>query len=99
MTHFIVVPYSFSTQSGVITEALSYGKLLILNDIPAFSYLKNSSFAFIVDFNNKDSILKCATDLFSMDFNDYENRYWEAVNYFHVNHSESYLARTLSNIL
>jgi hypothetical protein len=99
LTHFIVVPYSFSTQSGVIAEALSYGKLLILNDIPAFSYLKNSSFAFLIDFSNKDSILKCAHDLFSMDFNDYESRYWEAVDYFHANHSENYLVRTLSNIL
>lgn len=99
LTHFVVIPYSTSTQSGVIAEALSYGKLLIVNDIPAFSYLKSFSFAFVVDFNNEGSILKCIHDLLSMDANDYESRYWKAVDYFHANHSEGYLAKTLSNIL
>ena len=99
LTHFVVVPYSFSTQSGVITEALSYGKMVIVNDIPAFSYLKNFSFAFVVDFNDKNSIRKCADDLFSMDVSDYETRYWEAVSYFSENHSESSLEKKLSKIL
>lgn len=99
LTHFVVVPYSFSTQSGVITEALSYGKLIIVNDIPAFSYLKNLSFAFVVDFNDEDSIRKCADKLFSMNVNDYEDRYWKAVIYFSNNHSETHLAKDLSKIL
>lgn len=99
LSHFIVIPYSFSTQSGVITEALSYGKLLIINDIPTFSYLKGLSFAFFVDFNDENSMSKCIHDLFSMNINDYETRYWEAVKYFQENHSETYLSKTLQKTL
>lgn len=98
LSHFIVIPYSFSTQSGVVTEALSYGKLLIVNDIPAFSYLKGLSFVFFADFNDECSISKCIHDLFSIDVNDYENRYWDAVRYFQENHSEAYLAKTLQKM-
>jgi hypothetical protein len=99
LSHFIVIPYSFSTQSGVVTEALSYGKLLIINDIPTFSYLKGLSFAFFTDFNDESSMSKCIDDLFSMDINDYEARYWEAVQYFQENHSEAYLLKTLRETL
>lgn len=98
LSHFVVIPYSFSTQSGVVTEALSYGKLLIVNDIPTFSYLKGLSFVFFTDFNDEDSILGCIYDLFSMDVNDYETRYWEAVKYFQENHSEAYLSKALQGI-
>lgn len=99
LSHFVVIPYSFSTQSGVVTEALSYGKLLILNDIPTFSYLKDLSFVFFTDFNDESSMSKCIHDLFSMDINDYETRYWEAVRYFQENHSEAYLSKTLQETL
>ncbi|MFN6528879.1 glycosyltransferase [Nostoc sp. ChiSLP03a] len=99
LSHFVVIPYSFSTQSGVVTEALSYGKLLIINDIPTFSYLKGLSFVFFTDFNDKSSMSKCIHDVFSMDINDYETRYWEAIRYFKENHSEAYLSKTLQEIL
>lgn len=99
LTHFIVVPYSFSTQSGVVVEALSHGKLLIINDIPAFSHLKNLNFVFMIDFNDENSILECVHNLFRMDIKDYESRYWEAVHYFLENHSENYLSKRLSELL
>ena len=99
MTHFIVVPYFFSTQSGVIAEALSYGKILIVNDIPAFSSLKGLDFVFIIDFSNEDAILKCVDKLFDMDWIDYEQRYWNAVEYFKNNFSELYLSKVIPNII
>lgn len=99
LSHFVVIPYSFSTQSGVVTEALSYGKLLILNDIPTFSYLKGQSFVFFTDFNDESSMSKCIHDLFSMEINDYETRYWDAVKYFQENHSEAYLSKILQETL
>lgn len=99
LSHFVVIPYSFSTQSGVVTEALSYGKLLIINDISTFSYLKGLSFVFFTDFNDKSSMSKCIHDVFSMDINDYETRYWDAIRYFQENHSEAYLSKTLQEIL
>ncbi len=99
LSHFVVVPYSFSTQSGVVTEALSYGKLLIINDIPTFSYLKGLSFVFFTDFNDESSMSKCIHDLFTMDINDYETRYWQAIRYFQENHSEAYLSKTLQETL
>jgi hypothetical protein len=97
LSHFIVVPYLSSNQSGVIAEALSYGKLLIVNDIPAFSYLKGLDFAYLVDFNDETAILNCIHNLFIMNIIDYEKRYWEAVNYFRENHSEIYLLRAFKN--
>jgi hypothetical protein len=96
LTHFVVIPYSFSTQSGVIAEALSYGKLLIVNDIPAFSYLKNLNFVFLIDFSDEKGILKCINYLFDMDINDYEKRYWEAIKYFQEEHSETYLSKKIN---
>lgn len=99
MTHFIVVPYFFSTQSGVIAEALSYGKILIVNDIPAFSNLKGLDFVFIIDFSNEDSILKCVNNLFNMDWTDYEQRYWNAIEYFQNNFSELYLSKAITSII
>lgn len=99
LTHFAVIPYSFSTQSGVIAEALSYGKLLIINDIHAFSYLKDLKFVFIVDFNDDTAIVKCIHEIFRIDVNEYETRYLEAIKYFEDNHSVKYLSKELSNIL
>ena len=99
LTHFAVIPYSFSTQSGVIAEALSYGKLLIINDIHAFSYLKGLKFVFIVDFNDNNAIVKCIHEIFNMDVDDYETRYLEAIKYFESNHSVNYLSKELSKIL
>ncbi|MBS9385711.1 MAG: glycosyltransferase [Dolichospermum sp. BR01] len=99
LSHFVVIPYSFSTQSGVVTEALSYGKLLIINDIPTFSYLKGLSFVFLIDFNDEKAILECIDDVMNMDINDYKERYWEAIAYFKKNHSEAYLSNLLSDII
>ncbi|WP_208340007.1 glycosyltransferase [Aetokthonos hydrillicola] len=99
LTHFLVIPYSFSTQSGVIAEALSYGKLLVINDIPAFSCFKNLEFVFLIDFNDESSILKCINYLFSMEISDYEKCYREAVNFYQKNYSVSYLSKTLPKVL
>lgn len=99
LSHFVIIPYSFSTQSGVVAEALSYGKLLILNDIPAFSYLKKYSFTFFVDFNNKDELTQCVNKLLAMSLEDFESCYWKAVDYFNANHSEEYLRNALSGFM
>lgn len=83
----------------MIAEALSHGKLLIINDIDAFSYLKGLKFIFIIDFNDDNAILKCINEIFSMDANEYEMRYWEAIKYFEDNHSVNYLSKKLTSIL
>ena len=99
LTHFIVVPYLFSTQSGVVAEALSHGKLIIVNDIPAFAHLKGLDFVFAIDFNDEDAIVKCLKDLFNLDWTEYQKRYWNAVNYFRDNFSEIYLAKVMDDIM
>jgi hypothetical protein len=99
LTHFLVIPYNLSTQSGAIAEALSYGKFLIVNNIPAFAYLKELKFAFVIDFNNEEEILDCIQQIFSMDIQYYEECFWEAINYFNEYHSEIYLSQELNQIL
>jgi hypothetical protein len=99
LSHFIVVPYSISTQSGVVIEALGYGKNLILNDIPAFQDFKNLDFIFMVKFSDKDSIIQCIDRISNMSFEEYENRYWLAVEYFQQRHSESYLLENIMTVL
>jgi hypothetical protein len=98
MTHFIVVPYKFSTQSAVIPESLSLGKLLILNNIPGFQYLKNYDFAFIVDFDNHDEIKACLIKIQSMTIEEYRERYWSAIRYFEEYHSNAYLSKNIELI-
>jgi hypothetical protein len=98
MSHFIIVPYFISTQSGVISEALSHGKILIVNDISAFQYLKGLDFVFMIDFSDKKSILTCIQDILNMSFSEYENYYWSAVKYFQLNHSEAYLSEKISSL-
>lgn len=98
-THFIVVPYAFSTQSGVIAEALSYGKLLIVNDIPAFDYLKSYEFAYVIDFSDPNKISNCLEKIRAIEREDYERRYWLAIDYFQKNHSEEYLSHRLNEML
>jgi glycosyltransferase involved in cell wall biosynthesis len=99
LSHFVIVPYSFSTQSGVLTEALSHGKLLIISDIPAFSHFKELDFVISVNFNDRESILECVENISTMNFYDYETRYWAAAQYFQENHSEAYLSSNLSAFL
>lgn len=99
LTHIVVVPYSFSTQSGVIAESLSYGKVVIVNDIPSFSYLKGLDFVFVVDFNRHDEVVKCIHQIFSMTTDEYEKCYFGAINYFKDNHSELYLSKQLVDLL
>lgn len=98
LTHFIVVPYKFSTQSAVIPESLSLGKLLILNNIPSFHYLKDECFAFLVDFNNQDEIRTCLLTIQSMTIEDYRERYWAAIGYFEKYHSNEYLSKNIGLI-
>jgi hypothetical protein len=98
-THFVVVPYFFSTQSAVVTEALKYGKILIINDIPAFSYLKELKSVFIVNFNDEMAMLQCINYLFSMNVSEYEFLYWESVKYFQQNHSDEYLSKIMNEIV
>ena len=99
LTHFIVIPYTFSTQSGGLVEALSQGKILILNDIPAFSYLKGLSFVFVINFDNQEEIINCLDKIFSMTLKDYEDCYWKAIEYFNLNHSPDYLESMLCKLL
>ena len=99
LTHIIVIPYKYSTQSGVIPEALSYGKILIVNDIPAFSYLRGLNFVFTVDFDCKHSLVSCLEEIFSLGQEDYQSRCLAAIEYFEENHSEAYLKRELERVL
>ncbi len=99
LTHFVIVPYTASTQSGVITEALSHGKLIIVNDIPAFAHLKEFSFIFTVDFSDPNSILACIHQISIMDISEYEQYYWEAIHYFEQHYSERCLSAALSKVL
>jgi glycosyltransferase involved in cell wall biosynthesis len=99
LTHFVVVPYSFSTQSGVITEAMRYGKMIIVNDIPAFACFKGLDFFFFADFKDEDSILDCIDKILSLEVDQYKSRYWSAVRFFQENHSEIYLTKALNQIL
>ena len=99
LTHFVVVPYTASTQSGVVTEALSHGKLIIVNDIPAFAHLKKFSFIFTVDFSDSNSILDCIHQISIMDISEYEQYYWEAIHYFEQHYSERCLSAALSKVL
>lgn len=99
LTHIVVVPYSFSTQSAVIPEALSQGKLLIVNDIPAFSYLRNKLFAFIINFNNETEIFECLNTIQSLDAEEYEYRCRLAIAYFQEHHSQKYLSKNISTLL
>jgi hypothetical protein len=98
-SHIIVIPYLFSTNSAVIPESLSYGKLLIVNDIPAFSYLKGEKFAFIVDFNDRTQITECVKKIFGLSADEYESYYLDAVTFFQTHHSQTYLVNKLNQIV
>jgi glycosyltransferase involved in cell wall biosynthesis len=99
LTHFVVIPYTASTQSGVITEALSHGKLIIVNDIPAFNDWKQFSFIFAVNFADPAALSTCIHQIAAMDRTDYQNRCWAAVHYFQTHHSESYLRQAIADVL
>jgi glycosyltransferase involved in cell wall biosynthesis len=98
LSHFIIIPYAISTQSGVIAEALSYGKFVIVNNIPAFQYLKDAAFAFVIDFNQPGEIAACVQRIVEMQFEQYETGYWASVDYFQKNHSEFYLAEQVKEM-
>lgn len=98
LSHFIVIPYLSSTQSGVIIEAFRHGKIVIANDIPAFNHFKNLNFFYTVDFSNQNSILSCVDEISSWDVEDYESRCWSALRYFQQNHSESYLVQEIEKV-
>jgi hypothetical protein len=99
LSHFIIVPYFVSTQSGVIVEALSYGKILIVNDIPAFQHLRELDFVFVIDFSEKNMMLRCIHHILSMSSIEYERCYWSAIQYFQKNHSEAYLLEKIDTFL
>jgi hypothetical protein len=97
-SHFIIIPYAISTQSGVIAEALSYGKFLIVNDIPAFQHLKGCPFAFVINFSQPGEIAACVQQIVEMKFEQYERSYWAAIDYFQRNHSEHYLVEQVKEL-
>jgi glycosyltransferase involved in cell wall biosynthesis len=99
LTHIIVIPYNFSTQSGVIIEAMSYGKIVIVNDIPSFSQFKRLKFVFAIDFNSKDQISDCLNKIFSMSGDEYEECCLAAIEYFEQNHSQLYLVDKLKSLM
>jgi hypothetical protein len=99
LTHFIAIPYHFSTQSAVLPEALGNGKLVILNDIPAFSHLSEEDFAFIVDFNNESELTACIDKIKNMSMQEYEFRSQHAIDYFNRNHSIQYLMNNIHLVL
>lgn len=99
LTHIVVIPYSFSTQSGVIAESLSYGKILIINDIPSFSKFKGLKFVFSIDFNSKEQIANCLGRIFTMSSDEYAECCLAAIDYFEQNHSISYLSSKLDCLI
>jgi glycosyltransferase involved in cell wall biosynthesis len=99
LTHVIVIPYQFSTQSGVVIEALSNGKIVIANDITAFSHLKSLKSVFIIDFNDRQQIVGCLERLMTMTPSEYEECCWDSINYFNANHSTKYLQERLDELL
>ncbi len=98
LTHIIVIPYHASTQSGVVVESLSYGKIVIVNDIPAFHHLKDLKSVFIVDFNDREKIANCLHQIFAMSADEYEQCYWESIEYFDRHNSVTYLQTRLSEL-
>jgi glycosyltransferase involved in cell wall biosynthesis len=99
LSHAIVIPYQFSTQSGVVIEALSHGKIVIANDITAFSHLKGLKSVFIIDFNDREQISNCLKELMSMTSDKYEECCWDSINYFNTNHSTEYLQGRLNQLI
>jgi glycosyltransferase involved in cell wall biosynthesis len=99
LTHVMVIPYNFSTQSGVIIEAMSYGKIIIVNDIPSFSPFKGLKFVWTIDFNSSEQISNCLDRLFSMSADDYEQCCLAAIEYFECNYSKHYLAARLDDLM
>jgi glycosyltransferase involved in cell wall biosynthesis len=98
LTHVMVIPYNFSTQSGVIIEAMSYGKLIIVNDIPSFSPFKGLKFVWTIDFNSSEQIANCLDRIFSMTADEYEQCCLAAIEYFECNYSKQYLAERLDEL-
>jgi hypothetical protein len=98
-SHFVVIPYLFSTNSAVMPESLSYGKLLVVNDIPAFSYLKGKSFVFVVDFSDQLQITECVKKIFKLNADEYKSSYLDAINFFQEHHSHSYLVNKLNDVV
>lgn len=98
LTHFLIIPYSNITQSGTVVEALSYGKLLILNDISSFSHFRDLEFISMLDFSNKDSIAESLRSIHGMSFREYERYYWSTIEYFESNYSPSYLINRLAKV-
>lgn len=99
LTHIIVIPYHYSTQSGVIVEALSYGKIIIVNDIPAFDRFRDLKSVFTIDFNDRTKLVACLNQIFSMSVAEYESCYWESINYFNQHNSVGYLRERLGDLI
>lgn len=99
LTHIVAIPYNFSTQSGVIAESLSYGKILIVNDIPSFSQFKGLKFIFSIDFNSKEQIADCLDRIFAMSKDEYAECCLAAIDYFEQNHSTTYLSSKLDGLI
>jgi glycosyltransferase involved in cell wall biosynthesis len=99
LTHIIVIPYNFSTQSAVIIEAMNYGKIVIVNDIPSFSPFKGLKFVFTIDFNSREQISSCLDRIFAMTADEYEECCLAAIEYFECNYSRDYLAKRLDDLM
>jgi glycosyltransferase involved in cell wall biosynthesis len=99
LTHVMVIPYNFSTQSGVIIEAMSYGKIVIVNDIPSFSPFKGLKFVSTIDFNSSEQISTCLDRIFSMTADEYEQCCLAAIEYFECNYSTQYLVERLDDLM
>jgi GT2 family glycosyltransferase/glycosyltransferase involved in cell wall biosynthesis len=60
---FIVLPYKDILTSGSVLLAVSFGKPVIIPDIPAFSSIKDEDFVFTYDPTDNDSLLNLLQDL------------------------------------
>jgi hypothetical protein len=83
----------------VVIEALRYGKIVVVNDITAFSHLKGLKSVFIIDFNDRDRISNCLEQLMAMTPDEYEECCWDSINYFNANHSTQYLQGRLNELI
>lgn len=96
---YIVLPYDFIVQSGIIVEALSYGKLIIASNITGFNQYSNCEAVFLINFENEEQIHNQLTYLLGMTFDEYHRKVEFARQYFNDNHSYSYLRNELKQYL
>ncbi len=68
----IVLPYDSISQSGIIIEALGYGKIILANSIKAFDFFKACRSVYLVDFNKIDDMSNVIDKIISLKQDEYD---------------------------